>query len=74
MFRFDQLIRSDMIVRDVRLAHPETEEVFEQLGFRRACDECDIETGARRSGVNVSDALEALNRAAFGPGSNSQNI
>jgi hypothetical protein len=67
MFRFDQLIRRDMIVRDVKQRHPETIPVFEQLHYRTACDDCDIETVARKTGIKVLDVVEALNQAAFGP-------
>ena len=67
MFRFDRLIRHDMIVRDVKQSHPETIPVFEELGFRASCDDCDIETVARKNGIASLDALEALNRVAFGP-------
>jgi hypothetical protein len=66
MFRFDQLIRSDMIVRDVKQRHPQTIEVFEQLHFRSSCDDCDIGTVARKNGLNVRDVVDALNQAAFG--------
>jgi len=67
MFRFDQLIRRDMIIRDVRQRYPETAEVFEQLHYRSACDDCDIETVARKNGLRVQDVIDALNQAAFGP-------
>lgn len=67
MFRFDQLIRGDMTVRDVKQRYPATVRLFEQFGFRPVCDDCDIGTAARRSGLNVADVLEALNGAAFGP-------
>jgi hypothetical protein len=67
MFRFDQLIRRDMIIRDVKQRHPETAEIFEQLHYRTACDDCDIETVARKNGLKVQDVVEALNQAAFGP-------
>ena len=66
MFRFDQLIRRDMIVRDVKQRHPETVPVFEALYFRYTCDDCDIETVARKNGLNVPNVLDALNVAAFG--------
>ena len=66
MFRFDVLIRPDMIVRDVRQRYPETAAVFEQLGFRAACHDCDIEQVARKQGLVVADVIDALNRAAFG--------
>jgi hypothetical protein len=66
MFRFDQLIRRDMIVRDVKQQHPETVPVFEALHFRYTCDDCDIEAVARKNGLNIPDILDALNAAAFG--------
>lgn len=66
MFRFDQLIRRDMIIRDVKQSHPETVAVFDELGFRPSCDDCDIETVARKNGVSSLDVIEALNRAVFG--------
>jgi hypothetical protein len=65
MFRFDQLIRRDMIVRDVKQSHPETMPVFESLGFRSSCDECDIETVARKYGISSVDVVAALNQAVF---------
>ena len=34
MFRFDQLIRRDMIIRDVKQRHPETIPVFEEFRYR----------------------------------------
>lgn len=67
MFRFDQLIRRDMIIRDVKQRHPETIPVFEALHVRDVCDDCDIETIARKNGLNLLDVVEALNQAAFGP-------
>jgi hypothetical protein len=66
MFRFDQLIRRDTIIRDVKQRHPETIPVFEELQFRTPCDDCDIETVARKNGLNVLDVVDTLNRAAFG--------
>ena len=66
MFRFDQLIRHNMIIRDVKQSHPETIPVFEELGFRSSCDDCDIETVARKNGMASQDVLAALNQAAFG--------
>jgi hypothetical protein len=67
MFRFDQLIRRDMIIRDVKQSHPETIPVFDDFGFRHVCDDCDIETVARKNGASSADLLDALNRAVFGP-------
>jgi hypothetical protein len=66
MFRFDRLIRPDMIIRDVKQRHPETVVVFEQFRFRSPCDDCDIETVARKNGLNTLDVVDALNQAAFG--------
>jgi hypothetical protein len=73
MFRFDQLIRRDMIIRDVKQSHPETIPVFDALHFRATCDDCDIETVARKNGQNVPDVVEALNRAAFGEQADTEN-
>jgi hypothetical protein len=67
MFRFDQLIRRDTIIRDVKQQHPETAEIFEKLHFRSVCDDCDIETVARKNGLDIRDVLDTLNQAAFGP-------
>ena len=61
-----------MVVRDVKQRHPETIPVFEELGFRPACDDCDIETVARKNGLSTPDVLEALNRAVFGQGTTSE--
>ena len=66
MFRFDRMIRRDMIVRDVKQSHPETVPVFEEMGFRSSCDDCDIETVARKNGIASQDVLAALNQADFG--------
>jgi hypothetical protein len=65
MFRFDQLIRRDMIIRDVKQRHPETIPVFDALHFRTPCDDCDIETVARKNGLKTLDVIDALNQAAF---------
>ncbi len=61
-----------MVVRDVKQRHPETVEVFEQLHYRSSCDDCDIETVARKNGLNVRDVVDALNQAAFGPGTDTK--
>ena len=73
MFRFDQLIRRDTIIRDVKQQHPGTLPVFEAMHFRSSCDDCSIETVARKNGLNVLDVVEALNQAAFGPEAGSQH-
>jgi len=66
MFRFDQLIRRDMIIRDVRQRYPQTASLFEQFRFHPVCDDCDIGTVVRKNGLNLPDVLDALNQAAFG--------
>ena len=73
MFRFDQLIRRDMIIRDVKQRHPETIPIFGNMRYRDACDDCDIETVARKNGLKVLDVVEALNEAAFGPKAETEN-
>ena len=73
MFRFDQLIRRDTIIRDVKQRHPATIPVFENLHYRATCDDCDIETVARKNGLDVRDVVEALNAAAFGYGTDTEN-
>ena len=73
MFRFDQLIRRDMIIRDVKQRHPETIPIFEALHYRSSCDDCDIETVARKNALNVPDVIDALNRAAFGAKADTEN-
>ncbi len=67
MFRFDQLIRRDMIIRDVKQRYPQTAPVFEALHFRSPCEDCDIETVARKNGLKILDVIDSLNQAAFGP-------
>ena len=73
MFRFDELIRRDMIIRDVKQRHPATIPVFENLHYRAACDDCDIETVARKNGLNSLDVVEALNQAAFSSKADTEN-
>jgi hypothetical protein len=73
MFRFDQLIRRDTIIRDVKQRHPATIPVFEELQFRAPCDDCTIETVARKNGLNVLDVVAALNQAAFAAQTESEN-
>jgi len=61
------------MVRDVKQRYPQTVEVFQQLHFRDVCDDCDIETVARKNGLDVRDVVEALNQTAFGPKAESEN-
>ena len=65
MFRFDRLIRRDMLIRDVKQQYPTTIPIFEEMGFRSSCDDCDIQTVARKNGLDSGDVIDRLNRAAF---------
>ena len=71
MFRFDRLIRPSMTVREIRALYPETTGVFERLGFRNVCDDCSLETVARRAGMPTRDVLETLDLAIFNSGASS---
>ena len=62
-----------MIIRDVKQRHPETIPIFDGFRYRSSCDDCDIETVARKNGLNSSDVVEALNQAAFGPKADTEN-
>ncbi|MCL4401870.1 MAG: hypothetical protein M1436_04270 [Acidobacteria bacterium] len=55
-----------MLVREVKQRYPATIPVFEEWGFRAACDDCDIQTTARKNGLSSRAVVDALNRAAFG--------
>jgi len=66
MFRFDQLIRPDMIVRDVRQRYPQTIPIMDEFGFREPCYDCEISVVACKHGLATPDVIEALNRAVFG--------
>jgi hypothetical protein len=65
--RFDELIRAGMIVRDIKVRHPQTVPVFEGLGFRESCDDCSIDQVARKYGKRAQEIVEALNESVFGP-------
>jgi hypothetical protein len=67
MFRFDQLIHSRMIVRDIKREWPATIELFDEYGFRPSCDDCDLQSVARKHGLNVADVVTALNLAIAAP-------
>ena len=66
MFRFDRMIRRDMVIREVKQQFPVTLPVFEELGFRSSCDDCDIQTVARKNGLDWREVVDRLNQAAFG--------
>ena len=63
MLTFDKLIRSSMTVRDVRQQYPDADAIFEQFGFRSACDDCSIEVVANRQGLPPLEVINALNVA-----------
>ncbi len=62
-FRFTDLIRRDMIVRDIRNRYPETQEVFERYSVRTPCWDCSVVEVAHRSDVSVDELVAALNQA-----------
>jgi hypothetical protein len=55
-----------MTVRDVKAEFPQTVAIFQELGFRDACDDCSIEIVARRQGLKPVDVVDELNRSVFG--------
>ncbi len=52
-----------MTVREIRTEHPETAAVFEAFRFRDACDDCSLETVARKQGLSVAQVMDALQLA-----------
>lgn len=62
-FRFTDLIRRDMIVRDIRNRYPQTHEVFEHFGVRASCWDCSLAEVAHRSGIRVEELIAALDKA-----------
>lgn len=66
MFRFDQLIRPAMTVRDIKRQFPQTVALFESFGYRDICDDCALEVVARKHGRPPLDIVDALNWAVFG--------
>ncbi len=67
MFRFTDLIKADELIADVVARYPNTREVFEAHGVRRCCWDCAIRTAAWRGGIDLSQLLDQLNRAALVP-------
>jgi hypothetical protein len=63
IMRFDELVRPDMIVRDIKQQHPDTVDIFERYGFRGSCDDCTIEQVSRKYGLNSLDVTGELNQA-----------
>ncbi len=64
--RFDAMIRAGMTVREVKVKYPGTAEVFDEYGFRDACDDCSIEVVARKYGLRPEEIVDKLNQVAFG--------
>jgi hypothetical protein len=65
--RFDELIRSGMTVREVRLKYPATGPVMEEMGFRSSCDDCSLDVVSRKYGLNSREVVDKLNAVAFAP-------
>jgi len=63
VLRFDQLVRPGMLVREVRVRHPQCVPVLERYGFRESCDDCSIEQVARKSGFDPIEIVAELNAA-----------
>ena len=62
-FQFTDPLRRDMVVRDIRNRHPETQEVFERFGVRTSCWDCSLTEVAHRSGVRLEELMGALEEA-----------
>ena len=54
-----------MLIRDVKQQYPATVTVFDEMGFRSSCDDCDIQTVARKNGLDWMEVIDRLNHAAF---------
>jgi hypothetical protein len=52
-----------MIVRDVKQQYPHTVVIFEEFGFRQACDDCSIDVVAQRQGLRPFEIVDRLNWA-----------
>jgi hypothetical protein len=52
-----------MTVREIRTEHPETAMVFESFRFRDSCDDCSLETVAKKQGLSVAVVMDALQMA-----------
>jgi hypothetical protein len=63
--QFDDLVRAGMTIREVKVNHPETVEVFEKFGFRESCDDCTIESVCRKYGLPSQDVVQQLNRVVY---------
>ncbi len=61
--RFDELIRSGVIVRDVKRQYPETAAIFEEHGVRAPCDDCSIEEISRKHELRSADLIDEFNRS-----------
>ena len=65
MFRFTDFVRPEETIREVRLRHPETQEVFDRYALRIVCYDCSIEQIAIKTGIPVVDLLLELDQAIY---------
>lgn len=65
MLQFDDLVRGENTVRDVREKFPETSPVFEKFKMRPSCSDCPITYAARRSGAQLDDLLVQVNETIY---------
>jgi len=66
MFRFDQLIRRDMIIRDVKQRHRQPHPSSITSISATLATTALSRRLARKNGLHIPDVVDALNRAAFG--------
>jgi hypothetical protein len=65
MFQFNDLVRGNSIVREVRDQYPETDPVFRKFNMRATCYDCPMKYAARRSGAHLDDLLVKVNEAIY---------
>jgi hypothetical protein len=65
MLHFDDLVRGESTVREVREKFPETGPVFEKFKMRQSCYDCPITYAARRSGAPLDDLLVQVNETIY---------
>jgi hypothetical protein len=65
MLQFDDLVRGESTVREVREKFPETGPVFKKFKMRQSCEDCPITYAARRSGAALDDLLVQVNETIY---------
>ena len=65
MFRFNDLVRGQETVREIKQKYPETAVVFERFALRISCYDCSIEQAARKVGAPLDDVLVQVNEAIY---------